>query len=171
MLEPELHRGKARERIILFLAFLTSPECQALCRKAAAPEDIAARLTRIWFDDLYAPGDTYLSGLKGHGTEADIDSFESSFSEDELTTMERFHGFFELRLNFLANSRTGRAKFPDNDSWKSLVRHADHVLSALAPNPDYVRQVVADLAGQAHDDVDRVAQLLGEKGPTHSLDP
>ncbi len=164
-MKPAQHRNNTRTRIILFLAFMTSPECQELCRKAAAPEAVAARLTRVWFDDLYVPGESYFDGLKGNVQESEVEFFESCFSKEELAILERFHGFFELRLDFLANSRHGRAQFPDNDSWRSLIRHADHVLSELAPNPDHIRGVVESLASQANDDVERVARALGQSSP------
>ena len=92
-MKPAQHRNSIRDRIILFLAFLTSPECQKLCRAAASPEDVAASLTSVWFDDLYVPGESYLGGLKGDRRESDVQSFKCCFSEEELAcdgTLSRF---------------------------------------------------------------------------------
>lgn len=138
-----------RERIVLFLAFLTSRECLDLCKRAANSEEVAATLSGIWFDDLYVPGESYLNAVKGDRRDDEVLRFQASFTEGELLALERFHGFFELRASFLSNSRHGRAHFPENDSWRGLLRHAEHLLSELAPDPDYLRSVLAALARRA----------------------
>lgn len=148
-MKPTGRDSTHRERIVLFLAFLTSRECLDLCRRAANPEDVAASLSGIWFDDLYVPGEGYLNAVKGDRHEDEVLRFQASFTESELQALERFHGFFELRASFLSNSRQGRAHFPENDSWQGLLRHADHVLSELEPDPDYLRSVLAALARRA----------------------
>ena len=48
-----------------------------------------------------APGESYLNGLKGDRPEEEVDRFRACFSEEERAALERFHGFFELRLDFL----------------------------------------------------------------------
>ena len=149
-----------RERVILFLAFLTSKQCLDLCMHEARPEELAAELSRIWFDDIYMRGDSYLDGLKGDLSAEEIARFESCFSEGELETLERFHGFFELRIGFLANRQRGLARFPDNDSWRSLVRHADHVLSELAADPDHLRTMLAAVAARKGSGLRRLAEAM-----------
>lgn len=148
-MKPTARGSRHRERIVLFLAFLTSRECRDLCGRAANPEDVAASLSAIWFDDLYVPGDSYLNAVKGDRHEDEVQRFQASFTEGELQALERFHGFFELRVGFLSNSRQGRAHFPKNDSWRGLLRHAEHVLSELEPEPDNLRSVLAALARRA----------------------
>ena len=138
-----------RERVVVFLAFLTSEECQAACRRHALPEELAAALSRLWFDEIYVPGDSYLDGLKGGRSDEDLKRFNACFSDDELAALERFHGFYELRLDFITNSALGRAFFPDNDSWRSLVQHAAYVLADLDPNPDRLRALLAAFVEEA----------------------
>ncbi len=159
-MKPTDRSSAHRERIVLFLAFLTSRECRELCGRAAIPEDVAASLSGIWFDDLYVPGDSYLDAVKGDRDADEIHRFQGSFTESELRTLERFHGFFELRAAFLSNSRQGRAHFPDNDSWQGLIRHAEHVLSELEPNPAYLRSVLAVLARRAEADPESLVQAF-----------
>lgn len=129
----------------MFLAFLTSEACMEACRRHAASEELAAALARLWFDEIYVPGDRYLDGLKGDRPEEEVERFRACFTEAELAELERFHGFFELRLDFVSNSMRGRAFFPDNDSWRSLVKHAAYLLSDLDPAPDRLRTVLAGL--------------------------
>ena len=132
-----------RERVVVFLAFLTSERCQQACRRHAMPEELAAALSRLWFDEIYVPGERYLDGLKGDRSDEDFDRFRACFSDDERAALERFHGFFELRLDFVSNSARGRAFFPDNDSWRSLLHHAAYLLDDLDPDPDRIRTLLA----------------------------
>jgi hypothetical protein len=132
-----------RERVVVFLAFLTSEPCQAACRRHAMPEELAAALARLWFDEIYVPGDSYLDGLKGDRFDDDLDRFRACFTDDERDALARFHGFFELRLDFVSNSALGRAFFPDNDSWRSLVKHAAYLLDDLDPDADRLRTLLA----------------------------
>ena len=154
-----------RERVVVFLAFLTSEQCQAACRRHARPEALAAALARLWFDEIYVPGDAYLDGLKGDRSDEDRERFEACFSDDELCALERFHGFFELRLDFVTNSALGRAFFPDNDSWRSLVKHAAYVLADLNPNPDRLRSLLAAFVEEALSDDNGGALLEGLRQP------
>ena len=154
-----------RERVVVFLAFLTSAECQAACRRHALPEELAAALARLWFDEIYVPGDSYLHGLKGDRSDNDLDRFNACFTDDELAELERFHGFFELRLDFVSNSALGRAFFPDNDSWRSLVKHAAYVLADLDPDPDRLRGLLAAFVEEALNEGNDGALLEGLRRP------
>jgi hypothetical protein len=64
-MSSELHipSSKARERVIVFLAFLTSEACRDACRRYVENEQLAAALSRLWFDEIYVPGERYLHGL------------------------------------------------------------------------------------------------------------
>ena len=137
-----------RNRVIVFLAFLTSPECLDACKRHAAPEKLAAGLSRIWFDDIFVPSENYFDSLKGDTDRQKVEAFCAHFSEDELESLARFHGFFELRLNFITNCSGGRGFFPENDSWQSILKHASYVLSELEPDPDHIRSALASLARQ-----------------------
>ena len=134
-----------RDRVVVFLAFLTSERCREACRRHAASEELAAALARLWFDEIYVPGDRYLDGLKGDRSDEEVERFQACFTDDERAALERFHGFFELRLDFVSNSARGRAFFPDNDSWRSLLQHAAYLLDDLDPDPDRLRSVLAGL--------------------------
>ena len=137
-----------RDRVVVFLAFLTSSECLDACKRQARPEELAGALTRIWFDDIYVPGEEYVDGLKGTNRDEHITVFNACFSEEERESLARFHGFFELRLDFLTNSVLGRGFFPENDSWQSILKHASYLLDELDPEPDWVRHMLASLASQ-----------------------
>ncbi|MCY3487422.1 MAG: hypothetical protein OXH34_03185 [Bacteroidetes bacterium] len=131
-----------RERVVVFLGFLTSEKCRKACSGHAQPEMIAAMLTRLWFEEIYVPSETGIDTLKPVPDPDDCARFNGCFSAGELTALERFHGFFELRLNFLTNQVYGKAFFPENDSWRSLIEHARHVLSELDPNPEWLQSML-----------------------------
>ena len=141
-----------RDRVVVFLAFLSSERCRAACRRRADAEELAAALARLWFDEIYVPGQRYLDGFKGDRSDDDVERFLACFSDDEQAALERFHGFFELRLDFVSNSARGRAFFPDNDSWRSLVQHAAYLLNDLDPDPDRLRNVLAGLVEETLDE-------------------
>ncbi len=154
-----------RERVVVFLAFLTSEECQAACRRHALPEELAAALARLWFDEIYVPGESYLHGLKGDRSGEDLARFNACFTDDELAELERFHGFFELRLDFVSNTALGRAFFPDNDSWRSLLKHAAYVLADLDPDPGRLRALLAAFVEEALSEGNGDALLEGLRKP------
>lgn len=154
-----------RERIVTFLAFLTSEACLDACRRHVAPERLAAALTRLWFDEIYVPGTHYLDGLKGDRTQEAVQDFEGCFTEDELATLERFHGFFELRIEMAVNRVQGRAAFPDNDSWRSLIRDAAALLDDLDPDPERLRSLLARLVKQVAADAGGEALLTVLRRP------
>ena len=158
-----------RDRVVVFLAFMTSERCREACRRRTDAEELAAALARLWFDEIYVPGESYLDGLKGDRSDDDLERFLACFSDDERAALARFHGFFELRLGFVSNSARGRAFFPDNDSWRSLIQHAAYLLDDLDPNPDRTRTVLEGLVEEALEqgggallDVFRQPKLLRE---------
>ncbi len=153
-----------RERVVVFLAFLTSEACRAACRRFAAPETLAAALSRLWFDEIYVPGARYLDGLKGDRAEDAVRRFQACFTDEERADLERFHGCFELRLDLAANRARGRAFFPDNDSWRSLLRDAARLLNDLDPDPDRLRRLLAAFVEEAAARDDGAALLDALRG-------
>lgn len=145
---PASWQSAARERVTVFLAFLTSEECREACRKHARPEELAAALTRLWFDEIYVPGDSTFSGLVPEADPDAVTHFNAAFSESERKALERFHGFYELRMGFLSNQLYGRAFFPENDSWHSLLQHAGYVLAELDPDYERLKVILASLVDQ-----------------------
>lgn len=145
--------GAARERVIVFLAFLTSEACRAAFRDHVAHEAWAAALCRVWFDEIYVPGERYLHGLKGDRSAAAVAAFDAAFTGAERAALERFHGCLELRLDLLANRRQGRGRLPENDSWRSILRDARAVLAELVPDPARLQALVATLAATAPEDL------------------
>lgn len=131
-----------RERIIVFLGFLSSEKCRDVCSRHAQPEMLAAILTRMWFEEIYVPSETAIDSIKPDLDPVECERFRGCFSAEELVALERFHGFFELRLNFLTNQVYGKAFFPENDSWQSLIDHAKYVLSELDPNPEWLQSML-----------------------------
>ena len=160
------HPSNARERVTVFLAFLTSEACRDACRRYIENEQLAAALSRVWFDEIYVPGERYLHGVKGDRSEEAVQQFWNCFTPDEHATLERFHGCFELRLELATNRAGGRAHFPDNDSWRSLLRDAAALLSDLDPDPERLRHLLAgfikDLIGK-QDAQAMIAAMDGEK--------
>ncbi len=136
-------RADDRDRVTVLLAFLTSPECQAACRQYARPEELAAAISRLWFDEVYVPAEKYLDEFKGHPCDLDLARFDACFTEGELAALARFHGFWELRLGFVTNSAGGRAFFPENDSWRGLIKHAEYVLAELEPDAKRIQDALA----------------------------
>ena len=133
MTNPLTHISRSpRERVIVFLAFLSSEDCREAFRAKVANEDWAAALLRVWFDEIYTPGDRYLEGLKAAGREAEVEGFMAAFTPEERAVLTRFHGCLELRLDLLSNRTGGRGFIPENDSWRSIVRDARAALSELA---------------------------------------
>ena len=140
---PVHPRADDRDRVTVLLAFLTSPTCQAACRQHARPEELAAAISRIWFDEIYVPAERYLDEFKGDPSDLDLARFEACFSTGELEALARFHGFWELRLGFVTNSADGRALFPDNDSWRGLVKHAEYILGEMEPDAGRIQDALA----------------------------
>ncbi|GIV60150.1 MAG: hypothetical protein KatS3mg043_1239 [Rhodothermaceae bacterium] len=147
--EVTRHAAGIRERVIVFLAFLTSEACRDAFRTHVAQPDWAATLCRIWFDEVYVPGTQYLEdGLKGDRSTAALRAFEAAFTPEERAMLERFHGCLELRLDLLANRQHGRARFPDNDSWRRILHDARALLHELEPNPERIQALLAALLSQ-----------------------
>ena len=124
---------KTREHVIIFLLFLTSEESLKVCHKFIAPGKLAFELARIWFDDIYLPGIRYLDGgLKGDYSENAVAKFAEGFTQDEFKALERFHHFFELRLEMVPTSARETGDWPQNDTWSNMVKDARNLLNLFS---------------------------------------
>lgn len=137
---------KAREHVIVFLLFLTSEDSLKACHKFISPERLAFRLARIWFDDIYLPGVRYLNGgLKGDYSEKAEAKFRDCFTQEEFKALERFHNFFELRLEMVPASTTETDVWPQNDSWSNMVKDARNLLNLFGVDADARRCEITEM--------------------------
>lgn len=123
-----------REQVISFLLFLTSETCLKSCYRYMPAEKFNFELCRVWFEEIYAPGRRYLTTLKGDFSEEAARFFQTCFTEEEFQSLERFHRFWELRLDMLAEKCRQQGIFPDNDSWGNLRRDARYLVETLEPD-------------------------------------
>lgn len=142
---PTTSPANARERVVAFLAFLTSDACRAACRPFIAAEALAFELCRLWLDAIYLPSERYMDGLKGDQSTEALEQFMACFSGDERAALERFHRFLDLRLRMLPPEARRRRIFPQNDAWRNLVKDAGYLLDDLAADPAAVQQHLAGL--------------------------
>ncbi|MCH8124363.1 hypothetical protein IIC38_00100 [candidate division KSB1 bacterium] len=130
-----------REQVVLFLLFITSEDCLQAYENSISQEKLAFELSRIWFDEIYIPGMIYLvDGLKGNFSENNAREFEKCFTEKEFKSLERFHRFFELRMDMLSKDMKKKGTIPQNDSWQHLKKHASYLADELEPNADEKRK-------------------------------
>ncbi len=132
-----------RARVILFLAFLSSEACLDACRRFADPEEIAFHLCRLWLDAVYTPALAYSDGIKGDLRDEEVAAFEADFTDEEMKALERFHRFFELRLEMLPAAARRAGRFPETDLWRNLVKDARYLLEDLDPDPEKLRRWLA----------------------------
>ena len=162
---------KTREHVIVFLLFLTSEESLKACHKFIAPGKLAFELARIWFDDIYLPGIRYLDGgLKGDNSEKAVAEFTEGFTQDEFKALERFHHFFELRLEMVPASTRATGDWPQNDTWSNMVKDARNLLNLFPVDADALRcgiyEMFRDFLGRSLHRPDlRVIFTEGLKGP------
>ena len=128
-----------RERVVVFLAFLTSDACRQAVQHQGAPERLAYELCRLWVEDLYVPGLRGMDGLKGNRDVGAMQRFEAAFTELERAALERFHHFLMLRLDMLPASARQQRCFPQHDGWHNLVRDASYLLETLTVDPEEIR--------------------------------
>jgi len=137
---------RIREQAIVFLLFLTSEESLKACHKFITPEKLSLKLARMWFDEIYVPGVRYLDGgLRGDHSEGEVERFQNSFTEDECKALGRFHRFFELRLEMIPDSSRKSGVWPQNDSWRNVVKDARNLLSLFALDVDSLRSEVFEM--------------------------
>jgi hypothetical protein len=139
-----------RERVIFFLLFMSSKDALDACQEFFPQEKLAFELSRLWFDEIYTPGLSYLDeSLKGDFSEEKVRQFEDAFEVEEIIELERFHRFFELRVEMLQAKHKNAGRFPENDMWRHLVKHASYVLRALTPNAEKLQEAFGKKTGQA----------------------
>ena len=129
-----------RERVTSFLALLSSDRSREFLARFIDPQHLAFELCRVWFDELYVPGIAYFHGLKGDYSEVAARAFRDAFENDELSALERFHRFFELRVDMLRNQAREAGRFPNTDLWRNLVKDAGYLLEDLDPKPAELRR-------------------------------
>ena len=94
-------------------------------------------MARIWFDEIYLPGIRYLDGgLKGDYSEKAVAKFAEGFTQDEFKALERFHHFFELRLEMVPASARETGDWPQNDTWSNMVKDARNLLNLFSLDAD-----------------------------------
>lgn len=138
-----------RERVVVFLAFLTSEACRAACAPQLHPEQVTFELCRLWFDEIYTPSERYFDSHKAYLDPDATAAFGAAFSDEELKDLARFHGFLDLRMDMLRSHYKRRGTFPENDMWRNIVRDAAYLLETLEPDPDRLRRLLEAITHQA----------------------
>jgi hypothetical protein len=151
-----------RDRVVLFLLFLTSDACRDTLAKVIPEDRVIFELCRVWFDEIYVPGPRYLDGIKGDVTSERIAEFAAHFSEDEFAALERFHAFFELRLDMLPERVVRERSFPTSDLWMNIVRDARYIVEDLEPDAERRRALIEWFTDRMFDDDGKLA-LTGRR--------
>jgi hypothetical protein len=108
----------------------------------------------LWFDEIYVPGTRYMDGLKGDRDEDEVSAFSDLFTAEELTSLERFHAFLDLRLDMVSERVLENHSFPAGDMWENIVRDARYLVEDLEPDAERRRHLVdwlADLLARGRD--------------------
>ncbi len=95
--------------------------------------DMGDRLCTLWIDELYLPGIRLRDGLRANRTAAGLRVFEAEFSPAEITLLEQFHRFLELRLEMLPKRLEAERAFPNGEFWKAISGHAGRILEEIDP--------------------------------------
>ena len=133
-----------RRRVGLLLALLAGEDGQQRLARESSRERLAFELTRAWFDLVYLPGASYLEGLKGDFSADAAEAFRDCFDPVEMAAMERFHRFFELRVDMLPEGcLTGRC-IPIDERWRSVMRDAAYLLEDLGWDADDLRRRIRE---------------------------
>ncbi|MEX0821131.1 MAG: hypothetical protein WD021_03210 [Rhodothermales bacterium] len=149
-----------RQRVATLLALLAGEKSQEVLARHASRERVAYELTRVWFDEIYVPGGRYLGGLKGDFSRASAETFNDAFDPVEIAAMERFHRFFELRVEMLPGDFIEAERIPIDERWRSLMRDAGYLLEDLGIDVgDRGRRLASSLQG-----VDGLASLIRSGG-------
>lgn len=129
-----------RRRVAMLLAVLASEESQHLLARRSGRDRLAHELALAWFDVVYLPSNRYLGGLKGDFSLAAAERFEDAFDPVELAAMERFHRFFELRMDMLPARLLEQRRIPIDERWRSLMRDAGYLLEDLGVDVEGLRR-------------------------------
>ncbi len=137
------------------LGLLASEDAQeALSQRLERPR-LAYELACAWFDDVYVPSERYMDGLKGDLAPEAAETFKDAFDPVELAAMERFHRFFELRIDMLPDAMIASRRIPINDRWRSLMKDAGYLLEDLGGNVENFRRRLAE-SGDVSGEIDAI---------------
>jgi hypothetical protein len=151
--------ANARDRVVVFLLFMTSEKCRLACADRIPAASLAYELCKIWFDDIYTPGRTYLfDGLKGDVAPDRVEAFEDAFSLGELEQLERFHAFLDLRMDMLRPDARRHARVPQNQMWENILRDATYLLEDLDPDYAHRQSLLEQILEQVIHDPDRLPE-------------
>jgi len=131
-----------RERVVLFLLFLTSAKCVDALKRRIPADRVVFEFCRLWFDEIYTPSTRYMDGLKGDLSPGRVAEFRQHFDDDELAALERFNAFLDLRIDMLSDAQRASRKFPENDMWRNIVRDAGYLVEDLEPDAAERRRLV-----------------------------
>jgi hypothetical protein len=120
-----------RARVLDALLLFRHADALSSIRPDLTGERIAFELCRLWFDDVYTPSRRYMEGLKGDWDADAEEAFRDAFSPEESTWLERFHRFLELRIDRLSAAQKADAVFPNNDTWRGVMRDAGNLLDLM----------------------------------------
>ena len=137
-----------RRRITTLLGLLASEEAQETLAKRLERPRLAYELACAWFDDAYVPSERYMDGLKGDLASEAAETFRDAFDPVEIAAMERFHRFFELRIDMMPPDLLASRRIPIDDRWRSLMKDAGYLLEDLGSAEDFRRRLAesGDLA-------------------------
>jgi hypothetical protein len=138
-----------RNRVIFFLLFLTSEKCIEACSKFITPEKLIFKLSKIWCNDIFVPGRVFIDAVKNDYSEKSSRIFQDCFDIEEYDVLERFHIFFDLRLNMLSEKSKNNAEFPVTDMWENILKDARYVLDEITPDQKKLRIELEQKVDQA----------------------
>ncbi len=133
-----------RRRVATLLGLLTSEEAQETMSQRLGRSRLAYELACAWFDDVYVPSERYMDGLKGDMAPEAAETFRDAFDPVELAAMERFHRFFELRIDMLPDAMIASRCIPMDDRWRSLMKDAGYLLEDIGGNAENFRRRLAE---------------------------
>jgi hypothetical protein len=140
--------NKVRDRVIIFLLFLSSRTCIDTCSKTIPAEKLVFKLSEIWFTKIFVPGKVFINAVKSSYSEEESKRFQDCFDVEEYDVLERFNLFFDLRINMLSKKNKKNEVFPDSDLWKNIVKDARHVLDEIVSDQDLLRRQLEERVSQ-----------------------
>lgn len=149
-----------RRRIATLLGLLTSEEAQETLSQPLGRPRLAYELACAWFDDAYVPSERYMDGLKGDLAPEAAETFRDAFDPVELAAMERFHRFFELRIDMLPDAMIASRRIPMDDRWRSLMKDAGYLLEDIGGNAENFRRRLAE-SGDVSGEIAAIIRIAG----------
>ncbi len=134
---------QVRERVLVTLAVMSQPELMAVSADLP-PGRVGYELSRLWFEQVYAPGLWTVDGLRGDRDAKAEEAFEAAFDEEELGYLERFNRFIELRLEMTPAELRAAGEI-DSDRWAGVVRDARNTLDLIEPGFRADRRRISDV--------------------------